>query len=371
MTKKIVSTGATGTAGTERPLSKGQKSFNALTEKIQKRRATLAEWETFGSDFERRYAGEFVPLFNRLNAVRGQMVHRLDQSYDMKGLTKGERQTIADLISALASHLLEITDDPAVEEVYRRYNPSSAEDEAAAEEAVEEALRAELEAAFGVTIGDDVDLASPDDVLRYVEEQLNQQEEDQRERQKAKDEFQAKRKSTPKQRAAEERARAEEEEVHLSLRVVYRKLASVLHPDREADPAERERKAALMQRVNIAYGKRSLLDLLEIQLELEHIDQAALDNISEDRLKRWNIILKDQLYDLDQELQEIQIGYAIRMRMMPGTTVSTKSVKRALSTDITAVGGDIKQFESDLRRFEDSRGLKPWLKEMKWVLANM
>jgi hypothetical protein len=56
------------------------------------------------------------------------------------------------------------------------------------------------------------------------------------------------------------------------------------HPDREPDPHERERKTALMQRANHAYGKNDLLKLLELQLELEHIDQPAyttLDDCSE------------------------------------------------------------------------------------------
>ena len=48
-----------------------------------------------------------------------------------------------------------------------------------------------------------------------------------------------------------------------SIREVYRKLAGALHPDRESDPQERERKTALMQRVNQAYAKNNLLQLLD------------------------------------------------------------------------------------------------------------
>jgi hypothetical protein len=351
--------------GHERPLTKGQKAFNALTEKIAKRRASLAEWEEFGTDFQRRYAGDFVPTFDRYNAVRREFVHCLDRAHDTKGLTKGQRHTIAEAIVVFAGGLLQSVDDPAVEEIYLRYSPRDAE----AETAALDDLRDVLETTFGVNIGDDVDLASPDDVMRHVEEQLRQQEEEDRKRQEEWEAQKAKRKDTPRQKAAQERARAEEEDVHLSLRIVYRKLASALHPDRESDPVERERKAALMQRVNVAYGKRSLLDLLEIQLDLEHIDQSALDSISEDRLKRWNIILKDQLYGLDEELEDIQHGYAIRCGMMMGTTVSPKSVKRKVTADIANMTRDIKLFERDVRMFNEGRSLKEWIQEIKWTLA--
>ena len=52
-------------------------------------------------------------------------------------------------------------------------------------------------------------------------------------------------------------------EASQSVRDVYRKLVSALHPDREADGAERERKTALMQRANQAYERNDLLELLD------------------------------------------------------------------------------------------------------------
>src|SRR5260370_34474944 len=89
----------------------------------------------------------------------------------------------------------------------------------------------------------------------------------------------AKRKKTPRQLAAEAREQVEQAELSLSIREVYRKLASALHPDREPDPQERERKTPLMPRANQPDGKNSLLQLLQLQLELEYIDQSAINNI--------------------------------------------------------------------------------------------
>lgn len=353
------------TADNERPLSKGRKSFHALIDKIEKRRAALAEWEAFGVDFQRRYNDEFMPLRARFDAVRTELVHCLDQAYGKKGLTKGERQTIADLIAHFAGNLLQSVDDPVVAEIHRRYSAPADIDEAA----MGQALREMLEAKFGVEIPDDVDFGSPEDVIRHVNEQIEQQEELERKHREAREEYHAKRKASPKREATEERARTEQAEIHLSLREVYRKLASVLHPDREIDPVERERKAALMQRVNVAYGNRSLLDLLEIQLELEQIDQAALDNISEDRLKRWNAILKDQLHDLDMELAEVGSGFMVRCGMNPMQRASTRAVKRALSMNIADLREYTKAFEQNLRVFDDPARLKTWLRQMKWELA--
>ena len=365
MTKKTINAIKVAGDGNEKPLSKGQKAFNTLSEKIAKRRATLAEWEVFGTDFRRRYTDEVVPLQNSFDAIRIQMLHKLDQSHDAKGLTKGERQTIEDLISHIAGDLMESSDDPAVEELYRRY---SGADDAKSAEALAD-LKQTLETEFGVDIADDVDLNSPEAVLRHIQRQLDEQEDAERRHREAKEEFHAERKKAKKPKAAEERARAEEAEVHQSLREVYRKLASMLHPDREPDPVERERKAVLMQRVNGAYASRSLLDLLAIQLELEHIDQTALDSIGEERLKRWNTILKEQLRGLDQELSEVHFEYLARCGLGPMATVSPASVKRHLTASLTDLRHYIKAFEQDLRSFDDVKRLKLWLKQMKWELS--
>lgn len=346
----------------ERTPSKGQKAFNTLVGKIEKRRSTLAEWQTFDSDFRRKYNTELMPLRQSFDALRIQLVHQLDQAHDTKGLTNTERQTIEDLIIHLAGDLLASIDEPAIAEVFARYTASDAEGEAA----VADEMRVAMQDMFGVDLPDETDFTSPDDVIQKVQEQLDERE---RLHQEAREEYQRNRKKTPKREAAEERARAEQEEVHLSIREVYRKLASALHPDREADPVERERKAVLMQRVNQAYASKSLLDLLEIQLELEHIDQSSLDNVSEDRLKRWNTILKGQLRGLDQELVEVESGFRAMCGIRPGVPVSPKSVKRTMTMDITHLREGVRAFEQDMRVFDDGKRLKAWLKGMKRVLA--
>jgi hypothetical protein len=365
VSKKILTAIGTPNDDIARTPSKGQKSFNSLIAKIGKRRAALADWEAFEPEFRRKFADELTPLEDSFDAVRLEMVRRLDQSHDIKGLTQTERQTIEDLIIHMAAPLLEHTEDPDLAEIFERYSVLDPEEEWVALET----MRQTMEDALGIEISDDVDMASPEAVIRHVQEQLDQQEERERKRREAREEHHAKRKKTPKNVAAEDQARTEQEEIHLSIREVYRKLASALHPDREPDPVERERKAALMQRVNKAYATRSLLDLLELQLELEHIDQATLDNISEVRLKRWNTILKEQLRGLDQELMEVEADYHYKCDMSPMQAVSPKSVKRSLNERMAAIREGIKRFEQDLRVIGDIKRMKPWLKEMKRELV--
>lgn len=64
---------------------------------------------------------------------------------------------------------------------------------------------------------------------------------------------------TLKQIAAEAQEQVDKAQLSLSIRELYRKLASALHLDRESDLQERKWKTALMQRANHAYSKNNLL----------------------------------------------------------------------------------------------------------------
>ncbi|QIN62721.1 hypothetical protein SBC1_27370 [Caballeronia sp. SBC1] len=347
-------------------LSKGQKAFNTLIKQIEKRRARLSAWEAALPAFHRKYVSDFAPLEQTSTDLRTKLVHRLDQAYAQKGLTKSERRTIADLISDLAGELVAQSADPELKTIYNRYSESDFDSEAAAEL---DDMKSVLEAMLGVELGDDVDMSSPEDVLQRAHAQMEQlQAQDALENQ-AREARRAKRKKTPRQLAAEAREQVEQAELSLSIREVYRKLASALHPDRETDPQERERKTTLMQRANQAYSKNSLLQLLELQLELEHIDQSVINNIGEDRLKHYNKILKEQVGELDHEILHVENGFKHSYGIPPFIEVSPGTIMRNLAADIFSLQESLHALEHDLLVFDDVKQLKGWLKSVKRSLA--
>jgi hypothetical protein len=93
------------------------------------------------------------------------------------------------------------------------------------------------------------------------------------------------------------------QDITQSLREVYRKLASSLHPDREPDPAERVRKTELMQQVNRAYEARDLLSLLRLQMAAEQISGERLAALPAALVRHYNEVLKEQLSALHVELR--------------------------------------------------------------------
>ncbi len=343
-------------------LSKGQKAFNTLIRQIEKRRNRLVAWEAAGPVFQKKYLDELLPLERASTDLQVKMVSRLDDAGNQKGLTASERRMISELITGLAGELLEERDDPQLKAIYNRLGPSDYDSEAAAEL---EDMKSVLEAMLGVELGDDLDMNSPDEVLARAHARMQEQQAQEIAENQAREERRANGKNTAKQLAAQARQEAEQAQLSQSIREVYRKLASALHPDRESDPQERERKTALMQRVNQAYAKNNLLQLLELQLELEHIDQSTINDISEDRLKHYNSILMEQLGELDQEIHHVEAGFRQAYGIPPFIDVSPDTVVRNLAGDITELQHSIRDLEKDLLAFEDLRKLKTWLKHLK------
>ncbi|AKM33557.1 molecular chaperone DnaJ (plasmid) [Pandoraea faecigallinarum] len=347
-------------------LSKAQKTFNSLIAKIGKRRKRLRDWETVTPAFQKRYVDELLPLEKSSAALRTRMVHCLDRAYD--SLTKTERRKVALVIVDLAGDLIgeDENEDKALKAIYDKYSPTSYDSEVATEVG---GMKSMLEAMFGVDLGDDEDLNTPEDLLQRAESHFQQAQAQWESDNAQRDVRRAKRKKSSRQQAAEARAQQQQARLNLSIREVYRKLASELHPDRETDPQERERKTRLMQRVNEAYQKNNLLQLLELQLELEHIDQLALNSMSEERLKHYNTILREQVRELDQEILNVESAFRYAYGIDPFEPVSPDSVSRNLAVDLKELRLNNRTLEQDLAAFEDIKNLKLWLKRCKVVSA--
>jgi len=343
-------------------LSKEQKAFNNLIKQIDTKRARLAAWQEIIPAYQRKYASELDPLIKTTQDLEIELVHCLDRVSDQKGITKTERCKIADLISELAGGLAAERDDADLKNIYNKHSGS---DYDAEEAAAVNGMKSMFEDILGVDLGDDFDPSSPEELLKQAQARMLEQQEQHQAARQAHEEHQAKRKKSAKQIAKETQQLADEQQTNQSIRELYRKLASTLHPDREPDPQERERKTVLMQRINQAYDQKNLLLLLELQLELEHIDQTTINNITASRLKHYNKILKDQLTELEHEIYHTEGMFKAQFGIPPFEQITPGKIMRNLDADIASIQIDIRELKNNLLEFQDIKKVKAWLKGMR------
>jgi len=220
-------------------------------------------------------------------------------------------------------------------------------------------MKALLEDSYGVKLGDEVDLDSPEAVMRVVEETMRAEEE----RMARIEGEKARHRAGHRQKSAREiRQATAEKDASQSLREVYRKLASALHPDRETDPAERQRKTALMQRVNQAYAQKNLLDMMQLQIEAEQIDPARIDQLSADRLRHYNQVLSDQLRELQQETQDIEASFRRQFGLAANARLKPANLAGLLREQVQWLAEDIRRLQEQLGLLDDLKMLKLWIR---------
>lgn len=340
-------------------LSKGQKKFNELIKKIDAQKKLLQQWQDTRQEFVQLLSTEYQTAYLAYNEQRIALVYTLDSLYSHKIFKKTDKAKISDLISELITDLLEHQDVEALKEIYNRYNEidfdsQDAEANTIASELMKEILQDQFDIAFDET----EDLDSPEKLQAALAEKLRTKENYQQQRQ----EKLRQRKKTAKQLAKETEKKQEEQNSSKSIQAVFRQLAAALHPDREQDEAERERKTKLMQQVNSAYAKKDLLQLLALQLELEQIDQYQLNNIAEERLKHFNKVLQTQLNELQQEIEAIALTAKMQINIQPFVKLSPKQLISKVKDDIKAIQYVIEDIKRDINLFQEPLNLKLWLK---------
>lgn len=348
------------------PLSRVRKQFNALVKKLEAERAKLALWREELPKIRALADSEYQPLSAAYTAQRRKMLLALDAAYNDKTLGKKDRQSLSEMICSTALGLVQIgEDDERLKEIYNRHSGGDLDQEMDQEEQL---LRAMVAGVTGVELAADTDFSSPAAFMEAVRQQLaaNALEAD-LETGSAGASHAAGPARPAKPTARELRQQAEEAKLKQSVRDIFRKLASALHPDRETNTAEHARKTALMQRANVAYAANDLLGLLELQLEVAQIDQIGLDNLAEDRIKQYNRILTEQVAEIAGEIGSLEYTIAIDMGWEPGRRRTPKAMLQALRVDIAEMRAKLKHLEADLADISNIKSLKSWLRDYRMV----
>ncbi|MFT4190565.1 MAG: molecular chaperone DnaJ [Comamonas sp.] len=340
-------------ASGEPALSPAQKKFNSQIKRIRTLQATLAEWQSAVDAYRARHAREFLPQLEDYRQVCVALVRRLDDGAALK-LAKADRATLETQIFELADGLAQGLQDEALRQdmqaVAARYAPMP-----------EPAPGKATAPSTGTST--DADPASPEDLWQQLEAEMEaarQQAEQAREHHRAQH---AQRQKKPSARQQREQALAQQ--ASQSVREVFRKLASALHPDREPDATRRERKTVLMQQANQAYAASDLLALLQLQMEAELIDAERIGQLDDDRLGSYNRVLAEQIKNLQRDLIQAEHTFRLDFGVFEPGTLKPARLNTQLSRQLQQLQAETQHLRQDVQALADPAQLKSWLKAQR------
>ena len=339
-------------------LSAAQQRFNRLLAKIDKLEGQVTEVKTLADAFRPLYQGTLEPLREAHRALMRRMALTLDERLQRKGLTPAQKRNGLEILCDLCETLAAFGD----ESMAALHDQRSARTLRQKEEDQAALMRSMMEQALGGPL----DMQAQDDsldpleaVMRAGHERLHEaMQADEAEREAA----QARRKKK-KPTPAQQQAAQQQEDADTVLRQVYRQLASALHPDRERDPAEHQRKTALMSEANAAYAKQDLMALLHLQLRIAQADMQDMLQQPEERIAAMSLLLKQQADELERELfarqRHLQDEFDLGFYQAP----TAATLRRQLEQEAKDLKDELTFMEADIALVQDDAGFKRWLKE--------
>ena len=145
------------------------------------------------------------------------------------------------------------------------------------------------------------------------------------------------------------------------LRRLFRQLASALHPDREPDPAQRDRKTALMAEANRAHAGGDLPTLLRLQQQVLQAQPAS--GWDDARLTGLLVVLRRQVADLERERAAAQQSLAWEAGLPPESAISEDALALARQGAVEALAQALEEARDTLKQAGTPGGLRRWLRD--------
>lgn len=370
-----------------RPLSPTQKKFKQLNVKVETQKKDLQEWEEVAEFARQQVNGKLVPLWDQLAQERAALIVVLHDAALKYKLTKIELAKLDHLVCELC----EIVLSRNVNHRQENDNQESGDQESRIQEK-------NLKRIYAVHAGKDFDSlkkynvasepeptdeemygdSSADTDLDNVDLDLaddsydndnfadhgDKEARDEKRASSHKHRQQQKRsnKKTKKQIEADAKQQQADALANQSLKQMYKRLAAILHPDREPVETEKVRKTHLMQRATDAYQNNDLIGLIQLQVEISQDGISNIVDLADDQLNLYNLNLIKYSKQLQQDIVSLQTMLGNMCRFNFYDRVMPKAVLKKLKDDISYLSQQHLMLQQQVRKLVDARAIKYFLK---------
>lgn len=278
-------------------MSKAQRDFQRLTQKIEKLRAKLEQKTEEFREALRFLGAELHPLDLQVADRTKQTIRLvfpfLSDTKRGKDWVRKVRECLQIQLRTVVRLEGDLVDDD-LKEIFRAVEGKTVEESKREEE---EATRAAIEREIK-EVGLDPRVLMSDDVPN--EDQLKEILDHLEKRFEA--EFPPEPPKSARQ-VAREKARAELRSKDLGS--LFKQLAKLLHPDLEQDPVLRVQKEADMKELNQAYETENLHRMLQLEAKWIVREQGNAAHLSGTKLTIYNEVLREQVEELEMDLADL------------------------------------------------------------------
>ena len=272
-------------------LSPQQKKLNRLIEQIEQQKIQLAAWQKAQAEIQQQARKTLVPIYTELHNILFQQLEQLWNSLQHYEFSKADIAQLDDKIQNLAailksSQVLSEQQKLKVTQIDQFYQQHAEHNQA--KKSKKKAL-----------IESHDPMETYDQYLEYeqVDVDLDGYEYDEQQHELEREQHRLNRQ---KQKREQAQKMAEQ-----SLKTVYLKIASIIHPDREQDEQLKVEKTVMLQHANQAYEQQDLFYLLKLQIQVEQNRGVTQKGLSNEQAKFYKLALDAQKQQLDGQIDDI------------------------------------------------------------------
>jgi hypothetical protein len=285
-------------------LSKQQQAFNRLVKKIEKLRQELEQTNDSLNKKSSFYVKHIYPLEQQLSSLQKEVVKMLYTFFNNKKLfSKEKKEVLREVIIAQLSNILKFNEgepDDELKKIFKAVEGISYEKAAEEDFDTMKYEMAEMFEEFGFDM--DLDDMHSNMTEEEIIKKMIEMQEQLKEQAGAKQEKKSSYKKTKKQLEKEEKEKLMEQARTKNISSIYRQLAKAFHPDLEQDEELKIEKEHLMKELTVAYENNDLHTLLKLEISWIQKEENNPDKLSDDKLKIYNEVLKEQVQELENEI---------------------------------------------------------------------
>ena len=272
-------------------LSPQQKKLNRLIEQIEQQKLQLAAWQKAQAEIQQQARKTLVPIYTELHDILFQQLEQLWNSLQSYEFSKADIAQLDNKIQNLAailksSQVLSEQQKLKVIHIDHFYQQHAEHNQAKKNKKKPMIEIHDPTETYDQNLSHkqaDVDL----DGYEYDEQQHEVEREQHR---------------LNRQKQKREQAQKMTEQ---SLKTVYLKIASIIHPDREQNEQLKVEKTEMLQHANQAYEQQDLFYLLKLQIQIEQNRGVAQKGLSNEQVKFYKLALDAQKQQLDDQIDDI------------------------------------------------------------------
>jgi hypothetical protein len=272
-------------------LSPQQKKLNRLIEQIEQQKIQLAAWQKAQTEIQQQARKTLVPIYTELHDILFQQIEQLWNSLQRYEFSKADiaqlDNKIQNLVAILkSSQLLSEQQKLKLTQIDHFYQQHTEHNQAKKNKKKP-------------TIKSHDPTETYDQHLNHeqAEVDLDGYEYDTHQHEVEREQHRLNRQKQKREQA--------QKMADQSLKTVYLKIASIIHPDREQDEQLKVEKTEMLQHANAAYEKQDLFYLLKLQIQVEQNRGMAQKGLSNEQLKFYKLALEAQKQQLDAQIDDI------------------------------------------------------------------